>query len=129
MPLYTYQKLSTGETIDIIQSMNDVHEYHGENGNEKDWIRIFHIPQASIDTKQDPFSSNEYLNVTKNKKGTYGDLLNYSQELSNKRADIAGGSDPIKENYYKNYSKQRRGAKHPDKIQKTFENKHIKVEL
>ena len=104
MPLYTYQKESTGEIVEIFQSMNDIHEYKGKNNNEKDWIRIFHIPQASIDTKQDPFNENQYVRHTGSKKGTYGDLLNYSQELSQKRESIAG-KDPIKENYYKEWNK------------------------
>ena len=31
--------------------------------------------------------------------------------------------------YYKEYSKNRRGAKHPDTFKKSFENKHVKIEL
>jgi hypothetical protein len=128
MPIYTYQKESTGEMIEIFQSMNEVHEYKGKNGNENDWVRIFHIPQASIDTKQDPFNSNQYLRHTESKKGNYGDLLNLSKELSNKREKILG-KDPIKEKFYSDYSKQRKGAKHPDQFKKKIETKNYKIEL
>jgi predicted nucleic acid-binding Zn ribbon protein len=129
MPLYLYQNEKTGEIREVLQSMNEVHEYNGEKGNERNWKRIFTIPQASIDTKQDPFSSNDFLDRTKSKKGTYGNMLDYSKELSEKRASINGGIDPIKEKYYQNYSKQRRGAKHPDKLNKKIETKNYKIEL
>lgn len=129
MPIYSFLNKKTGKIVDIFQSMNDVHEYKGESGNENDWERIFYAPNASIDTKQDPFSSNQYLDRTKSKKGTYGNMLDYSKELSEKRASVNGGVDPIKEKYYAEYSKQRKGAKHPDKMKKTFENKHVKIDL
>ena len=129
MPIYTFKRESTNQIVEIYQSMNDIHEYKGKNGDQNDWIRIYDIPQASFDTKQNPFSQNSFLDTTKNKKGTYGDLLDYSRELSDKRASLSGGVDPIKEKYYENYSKQRRGAKHPDKIQKTFETKNVRVDL
>lgn len=109
--------------------MNDVHEYFGDGESpENGWERVYTVPTASIDTNQDPFSVNQFLDVTKNKKGTYGNMLDYSKELSEKRASIIGGQDPVKEKYYEQYSKDRRGAKHPDKMNKTFENKHVKVD-
>lgn len=129
MPIYSFLNKKTGEVIDVFQSMNDVHEYKGQSGKENFWERIFHSPNASIDTKQDPFSSNQYLDRTKAKKGTYGNMLDYSKELSEKRASLNGGVDPVKEKYYNNYSKERKGAKHPDKMKKTFENKHVKIDL
>lgn len=127
MPLYIYQNEQTKEVKEIFQSMNQKHEYFGENGNEK-WNRIFTIPQASIDTKQDPFDSNQYVRQTGSKKGTYGDLLNHSKELSKKREQIAG-KDPIKEKYYSDYSKNRKGAKHPDQFKKTIETSKYKIQL
>jgi len=128
MPIYLYQNQETNEIREVIQTMNEEHVYKGESGNEN-WNRVFTIPTASIDTKQDPFSTNQFLDRTKSKKGTYGNMLDYSKELSEKRSAITGGPDPIKEKYYKQYSKDRRGAKHPDKIKKTFENKHVKVDF
>lgn len=130
MPIYLYQNTKTKEIREVLQSMNDVHKYYGDKETpENCWERIFTVPTASIDSKLDPFDSNQYIRATGNKKGTYGDLLNKSQELSEKRAQLSGGVDPIKENYYKQYSKDRRGALHQDKIKKTFENKHVKVDF
>lgn len=129
MAIYLFEKESTGEIREIFQSMNDDHVYFGDDGKEKDWQRIFTVPTASIDSKLDPFDVNQYVRATANKKGTYGDLLEKSGELSERRAAISGGADPIKENFYKQYSKDRRGSIHPDKIKKTFENKHVKVEF
>ena len=130
MPIYLYQNKNTKEVREVLQGMNDIHEYYGdEEVPENCWERVYTVPTASIDTKQDPFSTNQFLDITKNKRGTYGDMLDYSKELSDKRASIVGGTDPIKEKYYEDYSKNRRGAKHPDKIPKVFENKHVKAEF
>jgi hypothetical protein len=127
MPFYTYKKESTGEYKDVYQGMNDKHEYRGENGDEDDWKRVFYVPNASIDTQIDPHSSKQFTERTGNKKGTVGDLLDYSKEMSAKRAESNGGVDPVKQKYYENYSKQRNGAKHFDQM-KSFESKNIKVE-
>ena len=130
MPIYIYQHKDTKEIREVIQSMNDIHEYYGDGDNpENGWERLYTVPTASIDTKQDPFSVNQFLDVTKNKKGTYGNMLDYSKELSERRSSIVGGQDPIKEKYYEQYSKDRKGAKHPDKISKVFENKHVRAEF
>lgn len=127
MPIYTYKRQSTDEYKDIFQSMNDKHEYFGESGDENDWIRVFYSPNASIDTSIDPFSSKDFNNRTASKKGTVGDMLDYSKEMSQKRADLAGGKDPIKEKYFENYSKERNGAKHLEQM-KSFESKSVKVD-
>lgn len=127
MPVYTYKRKSTDEYIDIIQSMNDKHEYFGQDGDQDDWIRVFYSPCASIDSHIDPFSSKQFADKTGNKKGTYGDLLDRSAEMSNRRADLAGGRDPVKEKYYENYSKERKGAKHPDQMKK-YESNIVKVD-
>jgi hypothetical protein len=47
--------------------------------------------------------------------------------MSQKRADQAGGIDPIKQKYFENYSKERAGAKHQMEKQ-TFEGKNFKVD-
>lgn len=127
MPIYTYKRESTNQYIDVIQGMNETHEYRGKNGDENDWKRIFYSPNASIDTNIDPFSSKDFNNRTASKKGTVGDMLDYSKEMSQKRADLAGGKDPVKEKYFENYSKGRRGAKHPEQM-KSFESKSVKID-
>ena len=127
MPLYIYLNESTNEYREILQGMNDPHEYFGETDEVNEpWQRVFTIPNASIDTQIDPFNSNQFVDRTGSKKGSYGDMLDYSSEMSQRRADQAGGVDPVKEKYFKEYSKKRKGAKHFEQM-KTFENKGIEV--
>jgi predicted nucleic acid-binding Zn ribbon protein len=128
MPIYTYFNSETEEYRDIVQKMSDVHEYFGEDGGETTWKRVFTVPHASIDSKMDPFKAEDFARKTGSKKGTYGDLLDKSAELSHQRAELAGGVDPVKEKYYKDYSEKRRGAKHPSQM-KSFESKNISVDF
>jgi hypothetical protein len=110
MPLYTYEHPETEETIDIIQGMNDEHVYVDEKGVT--WKRVWDIPQASIDPSTDPFDNKAFINKTANQKGSYGDIIDQSKELSQKRKDKLG-YDPVQQKYFKEYSKKRRGIKHP----------------
>lgn len=128
MPIYTYFNSETEEYRDIVQKMSDVHQYFGEDGSETTWKRVFTVPHASIDSKMDPFKAEDFARKTGSKKGTYGDLLDKSAELSHQRAELAGGIDPVKEKYYKDYSEKRRGAKHPSQM-KSFESKNISVDF
>lgn len=77
------------------------------------WKRVFTKPQASIDTKMDPYSARDFVKAT-SKPGQIGDLWDRSREASMKRADKEGGVDPVREAYFKNYSKRRHGKKHPE---------------
>lgn len=121
MPLYIYENKETGEIREVFQNMKDKHEYFGEVGNEDSWKRVFTVPQASIDSEIDPFKPSDFVEKTGKKKGSYGDVLDRSAELSEKRADLNGGIDPIKRKYFDDYSKERNGAKHhldrPKKIE------------
>ena len=128
MPLYVYHNIVTDEYIEVVQRMNEAHQYSGISGDENCWRRVFTVPNASIDAHLDPFSSKDFVNKTQNKKGTYGDLLDRSAEMSDKRASLAGGKDPVKEKYFTDYSAKRRGAKHPDQM-KSFESSKIKVDF
>ena len=76
----------------------------------------FLAPNASIDSDIDPFNGRQFVDNTAAKKGTMGDMLDYSKELSQKRAEKNGGVDPVKQKYYKKYSESRGGAKHPKEI-------------
>lgn len=129
MPLYVYFNSQTDEYKEIIQKMNDVHEYSGENGDETTWKRVFFVPNASFDSKIDPFKASEFARKTGSKKGTYGDLLDKSAELSQQRADITGGADPVKAKYFENYSKTRRGGKHPLDKKSFIENKNVTIDF
>ena len=110
MPLYTYEHPETEEQLDIMQGMNDDHTYIDKKGVA--WKRVFHSPQASIDSEIDPFSQKSFRDKTENKKGTYGDMIDRSKELSQARKDKAG-YDPVEKKYFKEYSQKRRGVKHP----------------
>lgn len=127
MPLYCYRNPQTEEEIEIIQGMNDLHEFTDANGTK--WERVFFAPNASIDTKIDAFSQQKFVERTAAKKGSYGDLLNYSAEMSAKRAEQVGGTDPVKKQYLEEYSKKRNGAKHDSEKPKIIENKNVKIEL
>ena len=127
MPIYIYQNPKTEEYIEIIQSMNDKHIYIDEDDLE--WKRIFLSSQLKTESSIDPWSDTDFIEKTKNTKGSYGDMLDRSAELSNKRAEQNGGIDPIKQKYYKDYSKKRGGAKHPQEIKESKkESKNVNIE-
>lgn len=127
MPLYSFSHPETGEIRDIFFNMNDSpKEYIDESGTQ--WVREYSCPELSTQGSIDPWSNADFVNKTKGK-GTMGDLLDRSAELSSQRADQNGGIDPVKENYYKKYSKERNGSVHPDKLKTSFENKNIKIDL
>ena len=126
MPIYVYKHPERKEYKEIIQGMNDKHVY-SEDGVE--WKRGFLSPNASIDSSVDPFNKQQYIDATYNKKGTVGDMMDLSAELSHKRAEKAGGLDPVKENFYNNYSKERKGAEHPNRVkERGYESKNVKIE-
>ena len=126
MPLYTYENPKTGETVDVLQGMSEKHSYTDENGLE--WQRVFQVPNASVDSQIDPNNPSAFIDATKNKKGTYGDLIDKSAELSEKRASQHGGKDPVKEKFFKQY-KDRVGKDHIAATRKkTYESKNVKVD-
>ena len=112
------------EYIEVLQGMNDEHVYEQDG---LAWERVFLAPNASIDSDVDPFNGRQFVDATASKKGTMGDMFDYSKELSDKRAAQNGGIDPVKKKYFENYSKERNGAKHFEEM-KTYENKDVSVE-
>jgi hypothetical protein len=126
MPIYVYKHPEREEYEEVLQGMNDEHVY------EKDglkWDRVFLAPNASVDSDIDPFSSQQFLDATYNKKGSYGDILDYSKEQGAKRASQNGGTDPVQQKYFDDYAKKRGGAKHHGEIkQKGYESKNVKVD-
>lgn len=125
MPVYIFKHPEKEEYVEILQSMEEDHSFTDENGLE--WKRVFTNPQLSCSASLDPFDGNAFVEKTGNMKGTYGDMMDLSKEMSEKRKDANGGVDPIKESYYKKYSKERKGAKHPDQLKQGFENKNVKI--
>ena len=126
MPIYVYKHPDDEEYREVLQGMNDEHVYE-EGGVE--WKRVLTSPNVSIDNSIDPFDNQQFIDATYNKKGTVGDMMDLSAELSAKRAEKAGGTDPVKEKFYDNYAKERKGAEHPNRIkEKGYESKNIKID-
>ena len=124
MPFYLFQSPTTEEIQEIYFHMNDEKQFLDEQGVE--WKRIYTVPQASIDTKADPFSSTDYVKVTNKRGGTYGDLLDKASEMSRKREEKMG-VDPVKEKVFKEYSKTRHGLKPPDQKKQEANNRLKKL--
>jgi hypothetical protein len=121
MPLYLYENKETGEVLEVLQGMNDTHEYQGEDGSEEGlWRRVYVNPNMSTDTKIDPFSSSSFRSSTLNKNDTYGQLFERSAEASEMRAQQAGGIDPVKQKSYDDYSKMTNGKTHPNEQKEKF---------
>ena len=126
MPIYVYKHPEREEYREVFQGMNDEHVY---SEDDVEWSRVFLAPNASIDNNIDPFNKQQYIDATYNKKGTIGDMMDLSSELSAKRAEKSGGLDPVKEKFYNNYSKERNGAEHPNRLkEKGYESKNIKID-
>ena len=126
MPIYVYKHPDEEEFREVLQGMNDEHVYEEE---DVEWKRVFLSPNASIDNSIDPFNNQQFIDATYKKKGTVGNMMDLSAELSSKRAEKAGGIDPVKEKFYSDYAKERGGVEHPNRIkEKGFENKNVKVD-
>ena len=100
------------------------HSYVDPSG--LNWTRLFTSPNANFDTQVDPFSKSDYRKATDNKKGTLGDLMDYSKDLSHQRASKNGGVDPVSEKH-RNAHEKISGQKHPERA-KVYESKNVRVE-
>ena len=128
MPIYIYKHPETEEYVEVVQTMVEDHVYFDANGLE--WKRVFTTPNMSIDSQIDPHSSKQFIEKTAAKKGTLGEMMDYSKEMSQMRAESNGGIDPVKEKYYKDYADKRGGAKHFDQMKSEINNnKHINVDF
>lgn len=90
--------------------MNDEHVYF-EGGVQ--WNRVYTLPNVVIDANPNPMSNSKFVNDLSTKKGNVGDLLDRSKELSEKRAKMNGGRDPIQDKWFDDYKKKRKGKAHP----------------
>ena len=128
MPNYTFKHPEREEYKDVFFHMNDEPKSYTDEEN-MEWERIFISPQLNTVGKMDPWDSDAFVNKTRDKKGSYGDLLDASAELSEKRAQERGGVDPVKQKVFDEYSKARGGKKHPNEIkEKGYESKNVKIE-
>ena len=120
MPLYLYENKETGEVVEVLQGMNELHQYNGIDNREKGlWRRVYVNPALSFGTKGDGFDSKSFVSSTVNKNDTYGDLFERSAEASAKRAERYG-KDPIKEKKYAEYNKMTNGKLHPEQQKEKF---------
>ncbi len=124
MPLYEFENPITKEKKSIIQGMNDSHIFVDNEGVE--WVRIFINPQASFNTKIDPLSSKDFVEKTRGKKGSVGNILDKSKELSEQREKITG-RDIIKDKWYDSYAKRRHKKLHPDVVKQKGKEKLSKM--
>ncbi len=113
MPIYLFKNPKTGKIVSVFQQMNEEHVY-SEDGIK--YERVFTVPNAQIDADIDVDSSEKFIEKTGKMKGTLGEIWDYSQELSNKRAEKNGGIDPVRQKAEEKYSKKRRGMKYKNKI-------------
>ena len=111
MPNYIFKHPEQEEYIEVFFHMNDEKKYIDNSGTE--WKRVFTSSQLQTTSQFDPWDGKNFAEKTGKMKGTYGDLIDASAEMSSLRAEKNGGVDPIKQKAYKNYSKQRGGEKHP----------------
>ena len=125
-PTYTYKHPDREEYADVVQGMNESHAFVDFEGTP--WKRVYSSPQMSIDTKVDPFSQKSFLDKTAIKKGTMGDIMDLSAELSEKRAASAGGEDPVKRKHFDDY-KQKVGKKHLQDNPKRVETKDAIIDF
>lgn len=124
MPTYLFANPENeNDIIEVVQAINEDHSKHIKDG--KIYLRIFTIPNMAVDTICDPNSASDFVKVT-NKKGTIGELMDRSAELSAKRAD-KDGLDPVKEKFYENYSKTRAGSVHPEVKKRKLKEKAAKA--
>ena len=130
-PIYTYKHPDREEYIDIIQAMREEHVYVDKEGVK--WEREYTSPNAQIKDTIDPFNKNQFLQKTADSKGTMGDLIDRSRELSEKRKEVLG-KDPAQEKFFDNYAKDRKGKRHWDdpkgqsKTKKPNKNKPFSIE-
>lgn len=109
MPLYTFQHPETEEIIEVIQRMGDLHSYSDKKGVT--WSRIFTKPQTALNTRISSTNPKEFVDKTRGKNYSVGQLWDMSAELSEKRAGRSG-QDEVRvkaENKYEEKTKK----KHP----------------
>jgi len=129
--VYQFRNTKTGKIKDVVMPMKDYKPYKGENGNEDFWERVYDLPQVNIGNAKvvDPFDNKAFVNKTGNMQGKYGDLLDYSSELSERRASLNGGEDPVKRKYFDEYKKKTNGKKHVKDRPKKIETKNATIEF
>jgi hypothetical protein len=115
MHFYTFINIKTKKEKDFYFSMKEAPKFGEviEIEGEKYKRIITSAPAGFVHSGNDLFSSKDFVEKTGKQKGNVGNVLDEAKELSQKRAEKAGGVDPIQKNWFKNYSDKRQGRKHP----------------
>ena len=111
MPTYLFIHPDTEEAKEVFQRISEDHVYIDEKGIE--WKRVYTPINCSIDGASSEMNEQQYIEKTKNMKGTVGDLWDMSREQSEKRKQ-KHGYDPVQRKWFKDYSEKRQGKKHPN---------------
>jgi hypothetical protein len=123
MALYQYIDDDNGRVYDVVQGMNEVHEFFVEG---KKLRRVFFPPQTAIDTRCDAHSAADFVKVTNKRGGTIGELMDRAKELSEKRGGVDG--DPIARKHYDKYKTSHDGKDHPDVLKSKRKERLKKLE-
>lgn len=131
MPNYLFTSQTTGETREFFYHMRDVPKVSAiiDIDGEK-WRREMTMPQAAPNGIKplDPHSAKQFVAKTGAMKGTIGDMLDLSKEMSEKRAEKHGEKDPIKEKFYDDYAAKRRGIRHTAQLAERQKSAQKKLE-
>ena len=106
MPIYTFQHPKSGKVVEVIQRMSEPHVY--VDAKNVTWIRIFSNPQVAFNTILSATDSKTFVEKTRGKNYSLGQMWDLSAELSAKR-EGASGVDEIRvkaESTYKNRTQQ-----------------------
>jgi hypothetical protein len=125
MPPTYYFELESDDSIhtDIYYSFKDAPKIGSIVEHEgKRWRRMPTMPCAASDTQINENSASEFVRKTGQMKGTYGQMLDYSAEMSEKRAAKNNGIDPIAERYYEKHKATTGLEHHVVKKRKAKEN-------
>jgi hypothetical protein len=123
MPLYLYLDERDDSVYELIQGMNEKHEAFAPDGQKL--TRIWTKPQAAVSSISNinPFDAKQFTKVTGEKRGTVGDLMDLSKELSVKREEKLG-EDPVAVAANEQYKKLHRGKDSPQ-----FKKKKLKEKM
>ena len=113
--------------------MSGYKPYKGEDGQDENWQRVYDTPQVNIGNyvakRVDPWNNNQFVERTGKMKGTYGDMQDYSAQMSEQRAkESVTGEDPVKRKHFDKYEKKT-GKKHLKDRPTVIETKNVKIEL
>jgi len=114
--IYLFKHKITKEVIEVSMPMKDYAPYMGEDGKDKNWMRLYTTPQVNMGeasfSRVDPNNSLKFVEKTGKMRGKIGEIQDLSKELSEKRAARSNnGEDPVKRNFFDNFEKST-GKKH-----------------